>query len=168
MVTQADFVDAPIEGLEVVAREYRPEDLAGKSLAVAAGPAEVNRRVVEDSRKIGVWVCSATESESGDFTLPALWRSGPLTLTLSTSGASPALAASLRDRAVEALGPSAAGFAAILLKLRPVVLAQVDDPAKRAEIFRDWGDPRWLALYEKEGVETVEEQLKRRLDPELS
>ena len=52
---------------------------------------------------------AAAHAEAGDFTLPAVWRSGPLMLTVSTSGASPALARALRDRAAEALGPAPAG-----------------------------------------------------------
>ena len=93
----------------------------GREPGFAAATAAVNRRVVADARRAGVWVCSASDPDAGDFTVPAVWRDGPLTLTVATAGASPALAAALRDRAAEALGPAAAGLAALLAELRPEV-----------------------------------------------
>ncbi|MGC1718585.1 MAG: NAD(P)-dependent oxidoreductase, partial [Isosphaeraceae bacterium] len=94
---------ATLAGIEVVAQPYQAEQLHGASLVIAAGPAEVNGRVVADARRIGAWVCSTSDPEGGDFIVPAVWTSGPLVLTVSTSGARPALAAALRDRAAQAL-----------------------------------------------------------------
>ena len=82
-------------GIEVIAQPYRAEHLHGASLVIAAGPPEVNTQVVEDARRMGVWVSSTSDPDLGDFTIPAVWKSGPLVLTVSTSGASPALAARL-------------------------------------------------------------------------
>lgn len=138
-------------GVEVRAEPYAPGQLAGMSLVIAAGPPELNRRVVADARRAGLWVGSASDPDEGDFTLPAVWKSGPLVLTVSTSGASPALAAALRDRAAEALGPAAAGLAALLAELRPVVMGRIANPEARRRVFRDWADPRWLALWVEEG-----------------
>ena len=76
-------------GVEVRAEPYRAEHLRGVVLAIAAAPAAVNRAVVADARRAGVWVCSASDPGEGDFTVPAVWRDGPLTLTLSTGGATP-------------------------------------------------------------------------------
>ncbi len=87
-----------VAAIEVLSEPYRAEQLRGVSLAVAAGPPEVNRQVVADAREAGVWVCSTSDPEAGDFTIPAVWRSGPLMLTVLTSGASPALAAALAIR----------------------------------------------------------------------
>src|SRR5271170_4439818 len=84
--------------IEVRAEVYRAAHLEGVSLAFAAATPAVNRRVVADARGLGVWVSSASEPGTGDFTVPAVWREGPLTLTVATAGASPALAVALRDR----------------------------------------------------------------------
>lgn len=152
------------EAVEVRREAYHEGHLSGMSLAVAAASAEVNRRVVADARRLGVWVCSASDPEDGDFTVPASWTSGALRLTVSTSGASPALAAMLRDRAAAALGPAAAGLAALFAELRPAVKARVADPAVRRRIFTEWADPRWLELCEREGLDAVREALARRID----
>ncbi|WP_435011468.1 precorrin-2 dehydrogenase/sirohydrochlorin ferrochelatase family protein [Tundrisphaera lichenicola] len=111
-------LEAPI-GVELRVEPYRAGHLEGVSLAFAAATAEVNRWVVADARRLGVWVNSASDPGSGDFALPATWRDGPLTLTVSTSGASPALASALRDRAKMALGASAGALAAILAESGP-------------------------------------------------
>jgi siroheme synthase-like protein len=154
-------------GVEILAESYRPEHLQGVSLVVAAAPAAVNRTVVADARRAGVWVGSASDPGEGDFTVPAVWREGPLTLTVSTSGASPALAAALRDRAARALGPAAAGLATLLAELRPEVLARLGHhPEARRRVLADWADPRWIDLWLAEGPEAVRRALGDRLDRE--
>ncbi len=157
----------PLGGVEVRTEPYRVEHLQGVSLAFAAATTDVNRNVVRDARAAGVWVSSASDPLDGDFTIPALWREGPLLVTVSTSGASPALAASLRDRAAEAIGPAAAGFAALLAELRSVVLASFpDDPDTRRRILTGWAEPRWLDRYNADGVHVVREAMLTELQRE--
>jgi precorrin-2 dehydrogenase/sirohydrochlorin ferrochelatase len=156
-----------LEGVELRAEFYRPEHLAGASLAFAAATAEVNRRVTADARLLKIWVNSASEPEEGDFALPAVWQDGPLILTVSTSGASPALSSVLRDRAAAALGPAAAGLASVLQELRPEVLQKFADPGIRRRILAEAAAPRWLDLLAKEGPEAVRSALRAilGLDP---
>lgn len=155
-----------LAGIEVVAQPYQAEQLHGASLVIAAGPTEVNGRVVADARRIGAWVCSTSDPEAGDFIVPAVWTSGPLLLTVSTSGASPALAAALRDRAAQALGPAAAGLASLLAELRSLVLDRLTDPLARRRIFQEWADPRWLTLWTEQGPDAVRRELLQRIEKE--
>ena len=152
------------EGVDVRAEAYRADHLRGVDLVFAAATAEVNRRVVDDAKAAGVWVNSASDPGAGDFAVPAVWRDGGLTLTVSTAGASPALAAALRDRAAGALGPSAAGLVALLAELRPVVFARIPDPSARRRALADWADPRWLDLYAASGPEAVRAEILRAVD----
>lgn len=153
-------------GVELRPEPYRAGHLTGVRLAFAAGPPGLNARVVADARAAGVWVNSASDPGAGDFTLPAVLRSGGLTLSVSTAGASPALAAALRDRAAGALGPGAAGLVTTLSELRPEVLARLADPAARRRVLTDWADPRWLDLWAAGGPEAVRRELRRVLDRE--
>lgn len=150
--------------IEVRAEPYRAAHLDGVALAFASATSAVNRVVVADARRAGVWACSSSDPGAGDFAVPAVWRDGPLTLTVATSGASPALASALRDRAARALGPAAAGLAALLAELRPEVLARIDAPATRRRVMTDWADPRWLDLWIAEGPDAVRRALARALD----
>lgn len=163
-VDPAEGVETP-DGIVRRVEPYRAEHLSGVVLAFAAGPPELNRRVTADARAAGVWVNSASDPGGGDFTVPAVWRDGGLILTVSTSGASPALAAALRDRAASALGP-AAGLTATLAELRPMVFARLSDPEARRRVLADWSDPRWLDLWLSGGPDAVRNALERRLDAE--
>jgi precorrin-2 dehydrogenase / sirohydrochlorin ferrochelatase len=154
---------API-GIEVRAEEYRAGHLEGASLAFGAATPGVNRRLLADARRAGVWACSASDPGAGDFRVPAVRRDGPLTVTVATSGASPALARALCERAAGALGPAAAGLAALLAELRPRVLARLDGPDARRRLMAAWADPRWLDLWERDGPEAVRRALERAID----
>jgi siroheme synthase-like protein len=149
--------------IELRTEPYRAMHLGGVSLAFAAATAAVNRRVVAHARRRGVWVCSASDPDAGDFTVPAVWREGPLTLTVATAGASPALAVALRDRAVQALGPGAAGLAALLGELRGEVRARLAAPAARRRLLAHWADRRWLELWSSAGPEAVRQALVQSL-----
>jgi siroheme synthase-like protein len=101
--------------LDVQLRPYEPGEACDYMLAVTAtGVTEVDRLVAEDARKAGVWVNSADDPANCTFLLPAVHRRGQVTITVSTSGSSPALATWLRGRIAEALGPGIEELASLL------------------------------------------------------
>lgn len=163
IVVGVDPAGGEVEGVGVRAEAYRTEHLEGVRLAVAAASREVNRQVVADARRLGIWVNSATEPDSGDFRVPAVWREGPLTLTVATGGASPALAARLRDRAARAIGPGAAALAGALAEVRPIVLARIEDPEQRRRLLERWAGPRWLRLCAEQGPDAARDAMLREL-----
>jgi precorrin-2 dehydrogenase/sirohydrochlorin ferrochelatase len=155
---------AVLDGVTLHAEPYRPQHLLGASLVFAAATPAVNRQVVADARAAAIWVSSASDAAEGDFSVPAVWREGGVLLTVSTAGASPALAGALRDRAAGALGPTAAGLVAALADLRPLVFARLADPEARRRTLADWAEPRWLALFAAGGAEAVRAEVSRRLE----
>jgi precorrin-2 dehydrogenase/sirohydrochlorin ferrochelatase len=86
-------------------RPYQREDVAGSRLVIAAtnDPA-VNRAVFEDADAAGIWINSADDPSACTFTLPSVVRRGPIMVTVSTGGHSPALAAWLKTRVEDELG----------------------------------------------------------------
>ena len=106
-VVAPEVVDAiRASGATWDARPYRRGEVAGYRLAVAAtGDPEVDGAVYEDAEAAGVWLNAADDPAHCSFTLPAVLRRGPLVVTVSTSGKSPALAAWLRSRLAEEIGP---------------------------------------------------------------
>lgn len=141
-------------GVEHRPEEFRPGHLEGMSLAFAAATPEVNREVVAAAKRMGVWVNAASGPDSGDFAVPAVWREGPVALAVSTSGASPALAATLRDRAARAIAGGPA-LAALLAEVRPIVQGRIADPEDRRRRLADWGSARWLDAVESDGMEAI-------------
>jgi precorrin-2 dehydrogenase/sirohydrochlorin ferrochelatase len=87
-------------------RRWRPDDLDGMWLVIAAtdDPA-VNRAVYDAGQRAGVWVNGADDPANCSFTLPSVVRRGDLQVTVSTGGRSPALATWLRRRLEGEIGP---------------------------------------------------------------
>ncbi len=83
--------------LEWHAREYYPGDLAGAFLAIAATNARsVNQRISREAQDLGVLLNVVDEPSQCTFIAPSVIHRGPVTLAISTGGASPALARKLR------------------------------------------------------------------------
>ena len=86
-------------------RRYRRGDVAGFRLVFAAtDDSGVNHTVYEDARAAGVWVNTADDPAACTFTLPSVVRRGPIMVTVSTGGYSPAMAKWLRARIEQELG----------------------------------------------------------------
>ena len=93
-------------GVTVLRRSYRPGDVEGYRLVVAAtGSHEVNAEVFRDGESAGIWVNSADDPDNCSFTLPSRFRRGPLMVTCSTGGHSPAMSRWLRKRLETEIGP---------------------------------------------------------------
>jgi precorrin-2 dehydrogenase / sirohydrochlorin ferrochelatase len=96
-------------------REYRASDLEGRLLVVAAtGTTEVNIAVHDDAERHQMLVNVVDVPPLCNFILPAIVRTGPLAIAISTSGASPALAKRLKREIAETFGEPYARLAVIL------------------------------------------------------
>jgi siroheme synthase-like protein len=88
-------------------------------MAIAAtDDPEVNYQVYTDGRAARVWVNAADEPEACSFTLPAVVRQGPVSVAVSTSGYSPALAGWIKDKIGAELGPEVGVLAEMLSEAR--------------------------------------------------
>jgi len=92
--------------LRVERRPYRDGEAADYRLVITAtGVPSVDRRAASDAEAAGIWVNSADDADHCTFFLPSVHRDGTVSVSVSTGGASPALAAWLRRRLGESLGP---------------------------------------------------------------
>ncbi|MBY0456638.1 MAG: bifunctional precorrin-2 dehydrogenase/sirohydrochlorin ferrochelatase [Gemmataceae bacterium] len=154
-------------GCEHVVERYRPEHLAGASLAFACATTDVNAQIVQDARARGVWVNAATSPDEGDFALPAVVRRGGLTLAVSTGGASPALARRIREK-LEAEFDEAFGlWVQVLAEVRAEVLASVPDDARRRALLDGFAGWEWLARLRDEGAEAVRSAMRSAMRAEV-
>jgi siroheme synthase-like protein len=105
-------------------RPYRAGEAASYRLVITAtGIPEVDALVSADAGAGGVWVNSADDPEHCSFLLPAIHRDGPVTVAVSTGGASPALATWLRRQVADAIGDDVGALAGILETARRNVQA---------------------------------------------
>jgi siroheme synthase-like protein len=109
----------PPASLEIERRPYEAGEAGRYGLVVTAtGRAEIDGLVVADAVAAGVWVNSADGHSPGSLQLPAVHREGPITVAVSTGGASPALARWIRDRIVASIPAGAATMATLLDEAR--------------------------------------------------
>jgi len=101
--------------IEWVQREYRPEDLERTFIAIAAtNDTDVNIRVFHDAERRAMLVNVVDVPPLCNFILPAIVRTGPLAIAISTAGASPALAKRIKREIAETYGPEHARLAELL------------------------------------------------------
>jgi siroheme synthase-like protein len=120
-----------------------------------------------ESRKRGIWVNRADveEDEPGDFAVPAIFRAGPIAVSVSTGG-SPALAAALRDVLAGAVGDSWVNLAQAMLDFRPRIKSAGIPIMRRREIFRALASEAAMNTLDAEGTEGLWTWICRRF-PEL-
>lgn len=109
VVVVAQDIDAALRsrpGVTIEQRPFRAGDTHGYRLVITAtnDPA-VNAAVFADGEANGVLVNAADDPDHCSFTLPAVVRRGPLMITVSTGGHSPAMATWLRRRFEAEIGP---------------------------------------------------------------
>jgi precorrin-2 dehydrogenase/sirohydrochlorin ferrochelatase len=85
--------------IRFIQRTFRAEDLNGFWLAIAATDRrDINLLVANEARKAKVLVNVVDDAENSDFIFSSYLRRGEITIAVSTSGRSPALAHKLRAK----------------------------------------------------------------------
>ncbi|MDF2927613.1 MAG: bifunctional precorrin-2 dehydrogenase/sirohydrochlorin ferrochelatase [Paenibacillaceae bacterium] len=141
-VVSPAFTDAILqwadEGLiEAIVRLYEPEDQDGAYLVIAAtNSAEVNERIRARAAASGQLVNMAERPERGDFIVPSVVRRGKLVIAVSTLGASPIVAASIRREIEASFGEEYEIYLDFLSEFRLKVQELVKDTKVRQECFR--------------------------------
>jgi len=110
---------------EIRERPFQPDDLDDVRLVVAAtGDAEVDAAISAAARSRGIWTNAADQPVDCEFILPAIARTGRVTIAVSTDGASPALARELRNVVAELLTPELGRLAEQLAAERAAIQAR--------------------------------------------
>ena len=130
-------------------REYGTADLDGSFLVIAAtDDSEVNIAVHEDADARAMLVNVVDVPPLCNFILPAIVRSGPLAIAISTAGASPALAKRMKREIAEQFGDHYARLAVLLNDARGWAKATLPTFQERKAFFESivGGEPDPIAL----------------------
>jgi len=114
-------VSAPVQELadagdiELTAREWQQGDLEGHFLAIAAtSDTDVNVAVFDEAERRAM-LCNVVDVPPlCSFILPAIVRTGPIAIAISTAGSSPALAKRMKREIGELFGTEYAELAELL------------------------------------------------------
>ena len=134
--SEALTVMAETESVMLKVRAYQPSDVEGVFLAiVATDDQDLNRRVGEDAHRAHA-LCNVVDApDTCDFVLPATVARGDMTLSISTSGKSPAFAKWMRHRLAAEFGEEYGAFLALMGRVREKMLAVSHDPDAHKALF---------------------------------
>jgi len=154
--------------IEHRAKKYESSDLKGAVLvAGATNDPAVNRRVSADARRRRMQVNIADAPELCTFIVPAVLRRGPISIAVSTGGASPALARRLRLELERMLDPKYGQLALLLRQLRPEARALVKSAARRRKLWREAVKGEALELLRRGQRRQVVEMLRKCIYSQL-
>jgi precorrin-2 dehydrogenase/sirohydrochlorin ferrochelatase len=125
-------------------REYTPGDLEGAFMAIAAtDDTDVNISVYEEAEKRAMLVNVVDVPPLCNFILPAIVRTGALSIAISTQGASPALAKRMKREIADMFGDEYARLAVLLNEVRGWAKGTLPTYQDRKEFFEGIvnGDP---------------------------
>jgi precorrin-2 dehydrogenase/sirohydrochlorin ferrochelatase len=142
------------------AREYESGDLEGCLIAIAAtDDTDVNIRVFDDAEHRAMLVNVVDVPPLCNFILPAIVRTGPLAVAISTAGASPALAKRMKREISELFGEPYADLAVLLNDARGWAKGTLPTYQDRKEFFEGIvnGDPDPIELLRSGQADRVRE-----------
>jgi len=142
----------------------RAADLEGAFLAIAAtNDSEVNIAVFEDAERRAMLVNIVDVPPLCNFILPAIVRTGPLAIAISTAGASPALAKRIKREIEGQFGEPYARLAVLLNEARGWAKGTLPTYQDRKAFFEGivGGDPDPVALLRDGREDAVRELIAR-------
>ena len=141
-------------------RAYEPADLEGTFMVIAAtSDSEINIKVFEDAERRAMLVNVVDVPPLCNFILPAIVRTGPLAVAISTAGASPALAKRMKREIAELFGEPYAQLAILLNDARGWAKGTLPTYQDRKEFFEGIvnGEPDPVELLRAGDVEAVKD-----------
>jgi precorrin-2 dehydrogenase/sirohydrochlorin ferrochelatase len=147
--------------VEKVGSHYEEHQLQGRFLVIAATDDKaLNCRIAQDAEKRGL-LCNVVDyPQEGNFILPALVQRGALTLAISTSGQSPALARQLRQELEKRFGMEYADFLELMGAVRSRLLAESQDFRANKKLFDQLVQSPLLELVRRRDRDGVDHLLR--------
>lgn len=111
--------------IDLLQKDYQVGDLQDAFLAFAAtDDPDINREMVLEASEKGVLINVADQPQECNFIVPSYFRRGSITIAISTSGKSPALARKIRTRLEKIIGDEYAELAIIISQVRSDIKRQ--------------------------------------------
>lgn len=123
--------------IEAILRRYRFQDQEGAYLVVAATDcAAVNEQVMRQAQSADRLVNMAERPELGNVIMPSVVRRGRLVIAVSTSGAAPAVAASISRQLQDLYGEEYEEYLDFFSEFRQQVRARIEDASIRQQWYQ--------------------------------
>jgi precorrin-2 dehydrogenase / sirohydrochlorin ferrochelatase len=151
--------------IERQARCYSADLLGDAHLVfVCTDDRELNARVLVDARQRRILCNVVDDPELCDFFMPAILRRGRFCIAVGTGGASPLLAARVRDRLASQFGPELGILVDELARARVIVRDRVADPQTRRQVLDALSTDESLERLARDGRQAWRDRLDAMLD----
>jgi precorrin-2 dehydrogenase/sirohydrochlorin ferrochelatase len=144
-------------------REYVPADLEGTFMVIACtDDTDINIGIYEDAERRAMLVNVVDVPPLCNFILPAIVRTGPLAIAISTAGASPALAKRMKSEVSQLFGEEYAQLAIMLNDVRGWAKGTLPTYQDRKAFFEGIvnGEPDPIELLRDGDVDGVRELIE--------
>lgn len=150
--------------LVVISRGYQVGDLFGSYLVISATDnMAVNEAVAVEANCRGVLLNVVDIPRLCNFIVPGVVQRGPLVITVSTGGASPAMAKKIRQDLEAMYGPEYDVFLQLLGSLREDVKARFATQAQRQRLWETIIESDILALIAAGKTDQAEESMRHAI-----
>jgi precorrin-2 dehydrogenase/sirohydrochlorin ferrochelatase len=156
-----------LDGVEIIQQKFHVDDLEGMFLVISATDnREVNEQVAGAARERGMLVNVVDVPDLCNFYVNAQVRRGDLTISVSTGGASPAMARRIREELEDTYGAEYAEFLTLMREYRPVVIDRVPDLEQRTVIFKKLANAGIEKIYGSSGETAARKAIEEIIDAE--
>lgn len=133
-------------------RLYRNGDLRSAFMVIAATDSEkTNKKVAAEASRCRVLINVVDTPALCTFIVPSVVRRGPLTVAVSTGGASPATAKTIRKELEALYGPSFSRYLTFVAKLRGRVMKTVQDRKRREAMLKSIASRKNIDVLRQKG-----------------
>ncbi|MBI2470621.1 MAG: bifunctional precorrin-2 dehydrogenase/sirohydrochlorin ferrochelatase [Planctomycetes bacterium] len=147
-------------GVERIQRKYEEGFLNGAWVVVAStDDEEVNKKIYYDATKRGILVNVVDRPEFCSFIVPATVSRGDLSISISTGGASPALARNIRESLEKQFGDEYAEYTKLLSETRRKIISEVSDESIRRDILQRIAGLDMLEIVKQKGISEAKKKI---------
>lgn len=156
--------------IDRIPRTYEERDLEGMFVVIAAtNDPDTNGTIAHRCKESRILCNVVDDPESSTFLVPAATHRGALSISVSTDGASPALAARLRQHFDEWLPEDMEAYVAFLGEAREKTKAAITDPDTRRKVANYFASVDGYARFKKLNEKNRARWIKKVLsDPKSS
>ncbi len=147
--------------ITLINRKYKPGDLKGTFLVVAAtSDKNCQTEIYKEAKKNNILINIVDEPNLCDFIVPSTIFLEDLVIAISTQGASPAISRLIRKRLESQIIPSYVLLVKLAGSLRNYIKDNIQDEKIRHKILKKIADPRLIEWIEKEKWDKIRSWVK--------
>jgi len=154
--------------LKYYKRNYRKSDLKNKKIVfVATSNGTLNEQIFQDAQQSGILVNIADSLEHCSFIVPSIMARGDLQIAISTSGISPLLTKTIRNKLEELFGSEYNTLLKLIRKYRSIIKKKFNDVKVRKIKLEKLLHPSIIKKIKNGDIKKVEEEFKRIIEEDV-